>query len=114
MTPTPNPDFDLVLRQQVLAALSRRWQRRLAFEGNVRAGTVVYIDGERQIRFWHEMGGGDCKLYINLPAEAQWAAATGTPLSERDEIVRFVAERVQQEKASGWRYEISAAAIEFY
>ena len=108
------PDADLVLRRQVLAALKRRFLRRLRYEGTFRAGAIVYEDGESQIRFAHEMGRGACRLRVRIPAAAHWQSATGTPLAERDDIVAFVAECVQREQAGGWRYEIAPEAIDFY
>jgi len=108
------PDADLVLRQQALAALTRRFLRRLRYEGTFRAGAIVYEDGESQIRFAHEMGSGTCRLRIRIPAVAHWQSATGTPLADRDAIVAFVADCVQREQASGWRYEIAPEAILFY
>ncbi|MBP6813495.1 MAG: hypothetical protein KA169_01315 [Burkholderiaceae bacterium] len=108
------PDADLVLRQQALAALTRRFLRRLRYEGTFRAGAIVYEDGESLIRFAHEMGSGACRLRIRIPAAAHWQSATGTALTERDDIVAFVAECVHREQTGGWRYEITPEAILFY
>lgn len=108
------PDADLVLRRQALAALTRRFLRRLRYEGTFRAGAIVYEDGESQIRFAHEMGSGTCRLRIRIPAVAHWESATGTALTERDAIVAFVAECVRREQASAWRYVIAPEAILFY
>lgn len=48
-----------------------------------------------------------------MPPAKYWEAQTGTPLSERDEIVRFVAEQVQREQASDWTFEIRENEIAF-
>ena len=54
------------------------------------------------------------KFSIDVPAVEHWVAATGMPLSRRDEIIGFVARRVRQEQASSWRYEITGRTIDFY
>ena len=86
---------------------------RLEYSGNYRGGTITYIEGNLRIAFPHEMGGGACKFYIELPTPAQWERATDTALSRRDEIVCFVAETVRAEQASDWRYEIHDDVIRF-
>lgn len=108
------PDVDLQLRQVVFARLARQFSRHLEYDGNFRAGTITYVDGPVRIAFPHEMGGGGCKFIIDLPAASRWEAVTGTALAERDEIVRFVADRVQREQASRWRYTIDELTIRFY
>ena len=107
------PNVDLELRKRANEAIARRFGRYLEYEGNFRAGVIIYVDGERRIRFQHEMAGGAYKFIIDVPPVAHWEAQTGTPLSERDEIVRFVAERVQREQASSWTFEIRATEIAF-
>lgn len=108
------PDLDLEMREGVGREVARRFAQRLEYEGNFRAGTIIYVDGETRIPFYHEMCGGEMKFSIDVPAVEHWVAATGTPLSRRDEIVAFVAQRVKQEQASSWRYEITGRSIDFY
>lgn len=111
------PDLDLELRAQAQQKLAQTFSAtlgpRLDYEGNFRAGTITYMDGERRIRFWHEMAGAPYKFFIDIPSAAQWEAATGVPLAERDAIVRFVAETVQREQASSWSFEIRDTDILF-
>ena len=108
------PDLDLEMREGVRRKLVSTFGRRLEYEGNFRAGTIIYIDGDTRIRFYHEMCGGEMKFSIDVPVVAHWQDATGTPLSQRDDIIAFVAQRVKQEQASSWRYEITANSIDFY
>lgn len=89
-------------------------QRRLTYSGDFHAGTITYHEGDIRFDLWHEMGGGVCRFFINLPTESHWAGFTSTPLSRRDEIVAFVAETVRQEKASSWHYVIEDGQITFY
>ena len=108
------PDEDLILREKIYRNMFNTFQRKLVYEGNFRAGTITYIEGDIQIAFYHEMGGGACKFYIDIPTNAQWVQQTKTPLSRRDDIIAFVAQTVQREQAPSWRYEISDNAITFY
>jgi hypothetical protein len=108
------PNVDLEMREAAARDIARNFLRRIEYEGNYRAGTIHYVDGDRRISFWHEMAGGDMKFYIDIPTEEQWEARTGTPLSERADILDFVAARVKQDQAPNWRYEITDNAINFY
>jgi hypothetical protein len=108
------PNTYLEMRAVALSDIARKFKRRIEYEGNYRAGTIHYVDGDRRISFWHEMAGGNMKFYIDIPTEEQWEARTGTPLSERADIIDFVAARVKQDQAPNWRYEITANSIDFY
>lgn len=108
------PNQDLLLREKAYNEMAARFGRRLEYEGNFRGGTIIYVEGELRIKFYHEMGGGKCKFYIDIPTAEQWEAQTGTPLSRREEILTFVAQTVQREQASSWRYEIGEGEIGFY
>jgi hypothetical protein len=108
------PNADLDLRDKVLGDIARKFGRRLEYEGNYRAGTIHFLEGERRISFWHEMAGGEMKFFIDIPTEEHWESRTGTPLSEREEIIDFVARRVQQDQAPNWSYRITPNSIDFY
>ncbi len=108
------PDQDLIIRDAALASLARRFSRKVTYKDQGRAGTVIYTDGDRTIEFSHEMAGGGYSWLIDIPTPAQWEAQTGTDLSERDEIVQFVAESAQRDQARTWQYEIRDDAILYY
>lgn len=108
------PDLDLDMRAAAGAALARKLSRHVDYEGTYRAGTIVYVDDDVRIAFPNEMCGGSIKFSIEVPSAAHWEAATGAPLSSRDEIIAFVAKRVKQERASSWSYEITGTSIDFY
>jgi len=108
------PDIDLEIRAQAQVKLAHTFGRRLEHEGPRRGGTVIYIDPIHRIVFENELCGGALHATIYIPAIAHWEDATGAPLSLRDEIVAFVAERVRQEQASTWRYRITPTSIDFY
>jgi hypothetical protein len=107
------PNLDLEMRAQVLENIVAKFSRRLEFEGNARAGIIIYIEGERRIRFSHEMCIGRVKFSIDLPRPQHWEAQTNTPLSERDDIVDFVAREARRTQASSWSYEIHEDRIDF-
>lgn len=102
-----------ILRERADKKLIDRFTRHLEYEGNFRSGYVTYVEGDLRIRLLHEMGGGGCKLYVELPTEAQWEEQTGVPLARRNEIVEWVAAALRREQASGWRYEVTANEIIF-
>ncbi len=108
------PDVDLEMRGRARRDIAQMFGRRLEYEGNYRAGTIVYIDGDVRIRFSHEMSGGDIKFSVEVPAAEHWEGFTKTPLAARDEIIAFVAERMRIEKANSWRYRITDTSIDFY
>ena len=53
-------------------------------------------------------------LYVDIPEEKDWEAKTKTSLSDRKEILEFVAATVQAQQASNCNYEIKDNAIVFY
>jgi hypothetical protein len=107
------PNHDLDLRAKALDRLTARFSRRLEFEGNFRAGTIHYIEGDIRIRFYHEMCGGGVHFSIDIPVAEKWQAETGQPLAERDDIVAFVAAETQRRQARSWNYVICDNRIDF-
>ena len=93
---------------------NRDSSQRLEYEDHGRAGNVIYVEGPTRIKFWYEMGGGDCKLYIDIPSSDEWEKSTDTSLGRRGEILEFVARTAQKEQARTWRYEIHEREIAFY
>lgn len=108
------PDEDLILRERLNKELERKFSRRVEYEGNLRAGTVIYIDIDTRIEFYNEMGGGNCMVYISVPSEKHWEEQTKTPLDRRKDILEYVAAAVQSQQASNCNFEIKEDAISFY
>ena len=46
------PDADLEMRAGLRRELVSRFGRRLEYEGNFRAGTIIYVDGDLRIPFY--------------------------------------------------------------
>ncbi|MBK8198474.1 MAG: hypothetical protein IPK75_08885 [Acidobacteria bacterium] len=107
------PNHDLQLRAKALEKLTARFTRRLEFEGNVRAGTIIYIEGSLRLKFYHEMCGGGVHFSIDVPTPEKWESETGRPLAERDDIVQFVAAETQRRQARTWSYVIHPNRIDF-
>ncbi len=108
------PNEDLILTEQLTKQLTGQFTRHITYEGSFRSGYVIYVQGDKRIKFSHEMGGGQCKFYIDIPSQKAWAAATNTPLSNRADIIEFVAHTVQTDQASSWQYEIREDCIYYY
>lgn len=105
---------DIIMANKLKQDIYDKFNRRIEYEGNLRGGTITYIDGNTRIKFDHEMGGGNCLFFIYIPKEKEWENATGTPLSKRNEILKFVAETVHREKAGSTRLEITESEITYY
>jgi hypothetical protein len=105
---------DLELARKVRKDISRKFSRRLEYEGNFRAGTIIYRDSDIAIRFTHEMGGGNCMFYVEIPTEQEWETITKTALTDRKSIVEYMAETLKSQQASSSRYVIEDNQITFY
>ena len=118
------PNEDYAIRQQVDGDLDTVFKQllienqdpypRLEYVDQGRSGKIFYVNDNIRILFYHELGGGACKMYIDIPNEASWEKATNTPLSLRREILLFVASGVIRDQAPSWRFEIHEDAIKFY
>ena len=82
-------------------------------DGTFRAGTVTYVEGDIRIMFSHEMCTGGVHFSIDVPIPERWEAVTGRPLSERADIVDFLAFETRRVKASSWNYVIREDRIDF-
>src|SRR5688572_21648563 len=72
------PDEDLILREKLAKDLKKKFGAWLEYTGNFRAGSIIYHDGDTRIEFYHEMGGGNCMFYIEIPSENDWERRTNT------------------------------------
>ena len=108
------PNEDLLLREKVIKKTFDKITRHLEYISHGKDGEVIYIEGEKRIKFLMEVGAYDCAFYVNIPTESEWEKATKFPLSEREEIIIFVAERTQRDQASSCIYKISDGEIAYY
>jgi len=108
------PDEDLLLREKVIKKTFDKITRRLEYISHGKDGEVIYIEGEKHINFFMEMGAYDCVFYVNIPTESEWERATKFPLSERKEIIVFVAEQTQRDQAPSCVYKIAEREITYF
>ena len=92
--------------QQKQEMLETSLYKRVAYFQDGRGGTIKYSDRDITISFGWEFAGGNGLVIIFITETAYWEASTKTPLSERDEILEFVALSVIRDKAPGCIYEI--------
>lgn len=107
-------DEDLILRDKIITKMVNRFTRKIEYSGNVRSGSVIYIEGDKRLEFYSEMGGGKCIFYVDIPSSEQWEKSTGYPLEERDEIIKFIAETTQRDQAPSGYYTIKEEEIVYY
>jgi hypothetical protein len=81
--------------------------RRVTYSQDGRGGTITYTDADIRIQFDWEFAGGNGVVIIFVQPPQFWEAGTKTPLSQRQEILEFVAKSVVRDKAPGCLYEIS-------
>ena len=97
-------------RQETLNKIQQKLEtslyKRVAYFQDGRGGTIKYFDRYITISFGWEFAGGNGLVIIFITEIAYWEASTKTPLSERDEILEFVALSVIRDKAPGCIYEI--------
>jgi hypothetical protein len=105
---------DTKLRAALKKDIVNKFTRHLEYDGNFRAGTIIYHEGDTQIRFSHEMGGGNCMFYIDIPSEEFWEARTKTTIKRRKDILNFVATQVQAKQAPNSNFVIDKDVITFY
>lgn len=108
------PNEDLELRAKILNDIVGKFTRRVEYEGNLRAGSIIYIEGDKRVKFDTEMGGGNCLFFVFIPASEQWEKATKLPISERVNILEFIAISANRDQASSCYYEITEDYITYY
>lgn len=78
----------------------------LIYAGIGRSGTIHYVSIETSFDVWYEMA-AEAFLNIAIPEPRYWEAQTKTPLSRRNDILRFISEQVIQDKLNGNGYSLA-------
>lgn len=89
-------------------------KRKLLYVSQGRGGYVVYKDDISEINFYYEFGGGDCVAIIFIPVPAKWMQETKRPLSEREDIISFVASQATRDQVSHGYSKITDLYIEIF
>ncbi|HEV7732006.1 MAG TPA: hypothetical protein VGR62_07585, partial [Candidatus Binatia bacterium] len=89
---------------------------RLSYSSDGRGGHVHYQSHDASFTLYYEFGGGDCVASIDLPSPTAWRRHTGLPLERRDEVVRWIGQRVVHDQTTGGtgRFEIEGNWLNIY
>jgi hypothetical protein len=89
---------------------------RLSYSSEGRSGHVHYQSRAASFTLYYEFGGGDCVAWIDIPSPRDWERNTGLPLARRDEVLRWIGERVVQDQTVGGsgRFAIEGNALNIY
>lgn len=71
-----------------------------------RSGSVIYTADGGRISGWWEFAGGDAIAIANMGSMAEWQRVHPWAVSERSAILRFIAQEMIRQKASGCRADI--------
>lgn len=91
--------------------LIARFTPVLEYTQDGRGGSIYYKEHDIKIEFYWEFGGGNAVVIFYIPETKYWEAQTGTPLSRRDEILKFVCEQVIRDQAQGCTYKIYGNSV---
>ena len=105
---------DLLLRDEIIKKTINLFTRSLQYKNYGRDGEVKYLEGDQSIRFYKELGGGECIFFLHIPAKENWEKQTGFSLDRRDEILNFVAEGTKKDHAPNCRFEIREQEILYF
>lgn len=88
-----------------------RFFPKLEYTQDGRGGSIYYTEGAIKIQFGWEFGGGNAVVILFIPETKYWEAQTGTPLSRRDGILKFLCDQVIRDQAPGCKYKIYENSI---
>lgn len=71
-----------------------------------RSGSVMYTEASGSISGWWEFAGGDALAIVNVGSANEWKHGHPWAVERRAAILRFVADEVIRQKASGCKAEI--------
>ena len=108
------PAEDLIMKENTIKKTLGKILRKLEYKSYGKEGAVIYHEGERSILFYMELGGNNCVFFLRIPTEEEWESVASFSLSEREEILRFVAEGTLRDQASSCTYTITDHEIAFY
>lgn len=74
-----------------------------------RSGSVRYDEDGRSISGWWEFAGGDAIAMVSMGATDEWVRVHAWALERRSAILRYVAEEVIRQKATGCKADIDEA-----
>jgi len=87
-------------------------ERKLHYINEGPGGYVVYTNGEVEIKLFFQYGGGNCVALIFAPTIEKWVKKTNTALSDRNEILTFIANQCIKDQAPNCTFELFDDRIE--
>lgn len=78
---------------------ARDWEVQVVEDG--RAGSILYREPGRELRFWWEFGGGDAVAMISVGTSDEWTRNHPWAGTRRAEIIERVTREVIRQKAPG-------------
>ncbi|MCC6816101.1 MAG: hypothetical protein IT267_06785 [Saprospiraceae bacterium] len=94
--------------------LNNNQKNYVEYNDQGRSGEILYHENDLCIKFYYELGGQNCKLWIRIPTESNWLMETKIPVGRRREILLSIASSVIRDQASTWRFEIHDDEILFF
>jgi len=89
-------------------------EQKLKYINEGRGGYVIYKDEVGELKFFFEYGGGNCVVIIYVPSANEWTNKTNRPLTQRQNVLTFVAERSISDQAHNCFYVLSNMCIEIF
>lgn len=86
--------------------------QKLEYINQGRSGYILYKDTDTEFRLFFEMCGGDCIVAVCIPTIDEWISKTNKPLSERINILTFIAKQLIKDQAPNCTYILSDRFIE--
>ena len=89
-------------------------EKKIEYINQGRGGFVIYLDNQSTYKLFFEFGGGDCIAIIYVPSIDEWEMKTNKPLSEREQVLTFIAEQSIRDQAPNSYYKLSETCIEIF
>jgi hypothetical protein len=89
-------------------------EKKLEYLNEGPGGYVVYKDDLGDIKLFFEYGGANCVVIIYVPSINEWESKTNRSLSQRQEVLAFVAEQSIKDQAPNCYYILSDICIEIF
>ena len=85
---------------------------QVLFISRGKSGHVLYERDNQAIRFYYELGGGNCLAIIYVPTTEEWLHQTGMPVHDRLSVLTYIANQAIKKQAPNSQYIIRENCIE--
>lgn len=89
-------------------------EQKIEYINQGRGGYIVYKDNLSEFKLFFEFGGADCIAIIYIPSIVDWSIKTNKPLSDRLQVLTFIAEQAIKDQAPNSYYRLSESCIEIF